>query len=97
MTSPLRLYFTIQMSATFCYEVINPTGAKRFAHGTSSDERPLAGIFDGVVSTNDLDKLRAMHLATHLSDSLWSDIAEVLERLQGDSIEEFSIKVWAEY
>ena len=86
------------MSASFCWEVIKPTRAKTFTHGTSSDCEALESTFHGDVSTKDLPVLRAMHRATHNKESLWNDIANALERLQGeDYAHDVSIKVWVEY
>lgn len=86
------------MSATFLYEIINPAAAKSFAHGTSSDVEALTRVFGNRVSTKDIPTLRAMHLATSLTHSLWNDIADTLERLQGDDYEkEVTLKIWVEY
>lgn len=86
------------MSASFRYEVINPAKAKSFAHGTSSDVDAPNDIFGKIISTKYVPVLRAMHKATHLSESLWNDIADLLEHLQGNDYDkEVSIKVWVEY
>lgn len=73
------------MSVRFTY--YNTTKTKpRFNYGTSSD----IGIFkmnfpDKLVNSDDISKLRAMHSVTGLDSSLWSEIADKLEALQGDT------------
>lgn len=86
------------MSASFLWEVVKPERAHSFGAGTSSDQPTLEEVFGFTVSTKDIKKLRAMHLATHQKKSLWSEMADTLERLQGDDYEkEVTIKVWVEY
>ena len=86
------------MSASFCYEIVKPSRANTFAHGTSSDAEALAATFASPITSKDIPTLRAMHRATRLKDSLWNDIADALERLRGDDYQnEVSIKVWVEY
>jgi hypothetical protein len=86
------------VSVTFCWDLVR-TNPSRFANGTSSDVDALKLIApNGVVSTNDLQTLRAMHAATTRRESLWGDIGAVLERLQGeDYAKTVSIKVWTEF
>lgn len=86
------------MSVSFCWNVVKHSHWT-FAHGTSSDVEALNVVApNGVLSTNDLQTLRAMHAATTLKESLWSDIADILGRLQGeDYVKTVSIKVWTEY
>ncbi len=86
------------MSASFCYEIVKPARAKTFTHGTSSDVEALKDTFGPTVSAAQIPVLRAMHRATRLEKTLWSDIADALERLQdGDYESDVSIRVWVEY
>lgn len=86
------------MSTSFCYQVVNPTALKSFAHGTSSDADALRNTFGNLVSSKQIHILRAMHAATQQKASLWSDIADKLEYLQGDDFDkEVQLKVWVEY
>lgn len=87
------------MSVTFCWDLVR-TNPSRFAHGTSSDVDALKHIApNGVLSTNDLQTLRAMSAAVGSDrQTLWSDIADVLKRLQGEDYDKtVSIKVWTEF
>lgn len=83
------------MSVSFCYAVVRPA-ALRFSNGTSSDVETLHVTFGGVVSSDKINMLRAMHRATQLKESLWSEIADALERLGGDDME-VTLKIWTEY
>lgn len=83
------------MSASFCWELVKDSRAHTFDAGTSSDVSALNDTFRGIVSSNQIALLRAMHRATHLKKSLWSEIADTLERLSPNK--EVKIKVWAEY
>ena len=50
------------------------------------------------MSTKDIPTLRAMHRATHLRESLWSDIANTLELFQNDDFEKVvTLRVWKEF
>jgi hypothetical protein len=86
------------VSVNFCWDLVR-TKHSTFEHGTSSDVPALEQIApNGVLSTNDLQMLRAMHAATGRSNSLWSDIADKLEHLQDDDCNKtVSIKIWTEY
>jgi hypothetical protein len=92
------------MSASFYWELVKPHNPKSFRCGTSSDAPALKETFpSGVISTADLNMLHAMHRAATRGrdrdeETLWSDIARTLERLQGDDYEKVvSIKVWVGY
>ena len=86
------------MSVSFYWEVVKPGQARAFNNGTSSDIAALLNTFGQDICTTDIPKLRAMHAATHLNASLWSDIADALERLQGDADDaEIKIRVWTEF
>ena len=86
------------MSVSFCWEVVKPTVPKTFRHGTSNDIDPLDKTFGRVITSKEIPMLRAMHRATRLDNSLWNDIADTLERLQGDDCsKDVSIKVWTEF
>lgn len=82
------------MSVSFMWEIIKPGKAKSFAAGTSSDIDPLRRIFGDTVETKDIPTLRAMHAATHCDTSLWSEIADTLERLDD---EDAKLKIWTEF
>jgi hypothetical protein len=85
------------MSATFCWEV-KKTTRNSFRWGTSSDQAALETIFGGECSTADIKTLRAMHAALRAESSLWSEIADKLEALQGDDYDkEVTLKIWTEY
>ena len=91
------------MSVSFRYEVINPTSARTFDAGVSSDAVVLEEVFGTLPVTmvqSHIPTLRAMHKATGQIKTLWSEIADVLERLQGEdysTIRIEGIKIWAEY
>ena len=82
------------MSVSFCWEIVKPGKARTFNAGTSSDILPLKETFGQEVSATDVPKLRAMHAATHLNSSLWSEIADALERLDD---EEIKLRIWTEF
>lgn len=86
------------MSVSFCWETVR-SSPRTFAHGTSSDMQALKQIApDGVLSTDDIKMLRAMHAASGRTDSLWNDIASTLERLLGDDYDQkISIRVWTAF
>lgn len=80
------------------WEVIKPDRARSFGAGTSSDIVTFRDIFGDKVSTSDLNLLKAMHRASRLEKSLWSEIADTLDRLQGNDFEKVvTLKVWTEY
>ena len=85
------------MSVSFMWEVVKPSKAQSFPAGTSSDISTLAETFGNEVSSDQIKTLRAMHRATGHQVSLWGYIAETLERLQGDSHDPVSIRVWTEF
>lgn len=85
------------MSVSFCWEVVKPGKARTFNAGTSSDIRPLKETFGSEISATDIPKLRAMHAATHLECSLWSEIADALEKLGDSDDPEIKIRVWTEF
>lgn len=80
------------MSASFKWDIAKHSG-RDLTHGTSSDTEPLRRVFGETISTADIKTLRAMHLATGHKDSIWSELADVLEGLPDGT----EIKVWAEY
>ena len=80
------------MSASFKWDIAKHSG-RDLAHGTSSDAEPLRRVFGETISTKDIEKLRAMHLVTRQKESIWSELADVLEGLPDGT----EIKVWAEY
>lgn len=84
------------MSVTFCYRVKRPEKGLSFSRGTSSDQEALDKVFSGTVSTADIRILRAMAGAVR-GDSLWSEIADKLEAIQGDSNESVTLEIWPEY
>lgn len=84
------------MSVSFMWELVKPKDPRSFRAGTSSDIGPLKETFGDVVSTKDIPTLRAMHRSTHLAASLWSEMADALESLQGEE-DEISIRVWTEF
>ncbi len=86
------------MSVNFCWETVR-SSPRTFAHGTSSDIQALKDIApDGVISTDDIKMLRAMHSAKGQKDSLWNDIADRLEGLLGDDYDQkISIRVWTAF
>lgn len=81
-----------KMTVSFCYEIVKPSEPKTFKAGTSSDIEAFNRTFGGKVSCKDIPTLRAMHLATHLDESLWSTIADVLEGFEGDT----TLRVWTQ-
>lgn len=85
------------MSVSFLWELVEPERAKAFRSGTSSDMEPLEKTFGGTVSTKDIPTLRAMHRASGLKVSLWSEIADTLERLQGEDEDAVTINIWPEF
>lgn len=80
------------MSASFKWDISKHTG-RDLSHGTSSDTETLRRVFGECISTRDIEKLRAMHLVAGQKESLWSELADVLDGLP----DETEIKVWAEY
>jgi hypothetical protein len=86
------------MSVSFMWEVAKPTEARSFNAGTSLDESALRETFGDTVSTKDIATLKAMHRATRQEKSLWSEMADTLERLRGEDYDkEVTIRVWTEY
>lgn len=85
------------MSVSFMWEVVKPERAKAFCHGTSSDIETLRETFGDTVTSSHIHTLRAMHRATQLKESLWSEIADKLDSLQGDDPTMVTIKVWTEF
>lgn len=85
------------MGVTFCWELIKAKPPKRFSAGSSSSVEALRKTFDDMISTDHIPMLRAMHLASCLERSLWGEMADTLERLQGDGHETISLRVWTEY
>lgn len=87
------------MSVSFTWEVVKPTRKRAFSHGTSDDIRALDEVFPGRrISTDELPKLRAMHAATRLRESLWQDILLRLESLQGEDYKGvYTIEVGTEF
>jgi hypothetical protein len=86
------------MSVSFMWEIVKPSRAKSFRYGTSSDEVALANTFGNEISLADISTLKAMHRATRLENSLWSDIADTLERVSGDGgTTDTKLRVWTEY
>lgn len=95
-----------EMSVSFMWEVVKPDRARKFGAGSSSDIDAFKDSFGETVSTKDIPVLRAMHRATRATShqtSLWSEIADTLERLQGDAElagdydKEVTLKVWTEF
>lgn len=82
------------MSVTFKYEIITPENGTRLGAGTSSDIDPLKRTFGDRAAPKDIPTLRAMHAATHQSVSLWSEIADALERLDNDGSH---LRIWTEF
>lgn len=73
------------MTISFVFSIVDPDHKRSFKNGTSSDVATLQETFpDFIVSTTEIKILRAMHRATGLKESLWSEIADTLERLRGD-------------
>lgn len=85
------------MSVSFMWEEIRPERAKAFSAGLSSDIDALKETFGNIVSSVDLPVLRAMHRATRQPKTLWSEMADTLERLSGDECAPVSLKVWTEF
>ncbi len=86
------------MGVSFLWEVVKPTKANCFRCGLSSNEDVLKNTFGATVSTKDIDMLRAMHRAVDNTDTLWGEIADTLERLQGDDYDkEVSLRIWTQY
>lgn len=86
------------MSVSFRWEVEKPERARSFGAGTSSDESTFLDLFSGRCSTEHIPMLKAMHLATKQSKSLWGEIADTLERLQGNDCEKsVTLRIWTEY
>jgi hypothetical protein len=81
------------MSASFHWEPHNKSPAT-FRNGTSSDQEALKKLFRGGIARYiDIETLRCMHLATHREESLWGEIADLLERLGPET----QIRVWMGY
>jgi len=86
------------MSASFCWEIVKPTRSKSFSCGTSSDVDALKKTFGDQITNKDIQMLRAMHRATRAEKSLWGEIADTLERLEGGNYEQpVVLKIWVEY
>lgn len=86
------------MSVSFMWEVVKPSKAQCFRHGTSSDTDALRATFGDFVKSSDLYALHAMHRVTGQKESLWNDIAETIERLGGDDgTTEVKLRIWTEY
>lgn len=86
------------MGVSFMWEVVRPERGRCFHEGHSSDIAPLSETFGDTVSTKDVSTLRAMHRARGSEKSLWSEMADTLERLQGDDYDkEITLKVWTEF
>lgn len=69
-----------------------------FHCGTSSDLEVLKETFGGECSTDDIKTLRAMHRTSNLDKSLWSEIADKLESVQGSDYErKLTLEIWGEW
>ena len=79
------------MSATFYWNYVRH--GRALYHGTSSDQENLEETFPEGINGGHIPMLRAMHRATGLKESLWSEIAYLIESLP----EGTTIKVWVEY
>ena len=86
------------MSVSFLWEVVKPSKAKTFRNGTSSDVQALRETFGDCVKSSDLYALRAMHRVSGCKESLWSEIADTIERMSGDDgTTDTKIRIWTEY
>lgn len=86
------------MSVSFIWEI--KTGKRNaFRHGTSSDVVTLDEMFPGrEITSNDLRLLKGMHASTRQKESLWRDISDKLEAIQGDDYEkEVTLKIDTEF
>jgi hypothetical protein len=79
------------MSATFYWN--NARHGHALHHGTSSDQENLRETFPEGINSGHIPMLWAMHRATGYKESLWSEIAHLIESLP----EGTTIKVWVEY
>jgi hypothetical protein len=72
---------------------------RTFKTGSSDDVAALKSTFGTQVSTDDINTLQAMHRACGRRDqTLWGEIAETLNRLQGDDPErKVTLEIWPEY
>lgn len=91
------------MSVSFTWK-IKTIERNVFRHGTSNDIATLDYVFPGrEVSSDDIKILRAMHNASHSPhadqyDSLWKDIADKLEGLQGEDYDKrIELKIDTEF
>lgn len=74
-----------------------PEKDRKFGAGTSSDIDVLKNTFGQTVSTDDINTLQAMHRAVHQERSLWGEIAETLNRLQGDDpSRHVTLEIWTD-
>jgi hypothetical protein len=81
------------MSVSILWKLVEPTEGEP-VHGTSNDLEALRRIWpNGRLSTRDVDKLLAMHIAARLEETLWGELAHLLDSLP----EGAEIEVWGEY
>lgn len=86
------------MGVSFSWE-LKSSRRNLFRNGTSSDIDILDNTFpDREITSNDIRMLRAMHNASRSKASLWNDIADKIEALQGDDYEKLiTLKIDTEF
>ncbi len=72
------------MSVSFIWE-LKTDKRNSFRNGTSSDIKALDEMFpQREITSNDVKLLRGMHASTNYKESLWKDIADKLDAIQGE-------------
>ena len=80
------------MSISISWRLVEPKKWKGLP-GTSSEWTVFSEIFGRPLNYDDVEKLVAMHRATGLKETLWGELADLLNNLPEDS----EIELKAEY